>query len=58
MEEEFSFKFPELDLRDIEGAGAETETLKKINEYLDRDMEGYDSLLYKLKEFERKIDSL
>lgn len=57
-DDEFSFKFPELDLnfKDIDMSALDKSTLSKIHEYLDNDIQEQGSLIKRLMEFERRID--
>lgn len=59
LEDEFSFKFPELDLnfKDIDMSTVDKSTLSKIHEYLDNDIQEQNHLIKKLEEFERRIDT-
>lgn len=59
-DDEFSFHFPELDLniKDYESTSLESSTLEKIYEFLDNDIEQQNKLIFKLKKFECKLDSL
>lgn len=58
FEDDFSFKFPELDLnfKDIDVTVTDKSTIDKINEYLDNDIKEYDNLIRKLLDFEKKLD--
>lgn len=58
FEDEFSFKFPELnlDFGEIDKKEYSKSTLEKIFEYLDEDIEEQNLLLKKLLDFERKLD--
>ena len=58
FEEEFSFKFPELNLNfeDIEKKDYDKSTIEKIYEYLDEDIAEQDVLLKRLLDFEKKLD--
>lgn len=60
LEDEFSFKFPELDLnfKDIDVSTPDMPILDKIHEYLDSDIQEQTLLIKRLTEFERKIDML
>lgn len=57
-EEEFSFKFPEIELDGLDSGESHLETLSKINEYLDRDLEAHVSILCRLQEFEKALDRM
>lgn len=58
FEEEFSFKFPELNLEfeEIDKKDCNKDTINKIFEYLDNDIAEQDLLIKRLLEFERKLD--
>lgn len=58
-EDEFSFKFPELDLsfQDI-AIPCESSKIAKIHEYLDKDIAEQDILIGKLMILEKKLDSI
>lgn len=62
LEDEFTFKFPDLNLDfeeiDKNENSKSTDTLNKIYEYLDEDIEEQDILLKKLLDFERKLDQI
>lgn len=62
QDDEFSFKFPDLDFGTFtDGEPAKhpdmaRSTLGKINEYLDKDIEDQLLLLDRLREFEQRLD--
>ena len=62
LEDEFTFKFPDLNLDfeeiDKNENSKSTDTLNKIYEYLDEDIEEQDILLKKLLDFERRLDQI
>lgn len=59
FEDEFPFKFPDLDLefKEIDTAAADKSMLVKINEYLDNDIRDQELLIKRLMEFEKKLDA-
>lgn len=54
---EFSFKFPDLELGECCNEGSR-ESIERINEYLDGDIEDQLLLLKKLREFESRLDAM
>lgn len=59
MNDDFSFKFPDLDLsfKDIDIPTVDNPTLTKIYEYLANDIEEQNILIHKLLELEKRLDS-
>ena len=57
-DDEFSFKFPDIDFKSMDCTDMNRETINKINEYLDKDIEDQLVLLQKLREFEKRIDAI
>lgn len=57
-EDEFSFKFPDLDLnfKEIDVMDIDKNTITKINQYLDNDIQEQDLFIKRLLEFEKKLD--
>lgn len=54
---EISFKFPELESELGETDDVHANSLERINEYLDQDIEDQMLLLKRLRDFERKLDA-
>lgn len=59
MDDEFSFKFPDVDFTDFtaaDGAKTHTDVLRKINEYVDAELEEQELWTVKLLELEEALD--